>query len=494
MFKKTSFLIKTLVLSLIFVSCEKDYLNTAPTGSVDASAAYATTKNAAAAINGIYRAFVVRYQGSQGHFGYPALLIINDVLGEDLVFSNATNGWHFSEHRWLSHRSDVGTMAIFPYNLFYRLIANANLAIVNIDNAVGSTTEKNQIKGEALAIRGFAYFNLVQYYGKRYDANAKPNNNLGVPLVLEPTQEGLPRATVEEVYAQINKDLDEASKLLTAARSAKSHFNRNVVRGVQARVALVQQNWAQAITFAQEARQGWPLMTVAQYQDGFAEISNPEWMWGFDHLEDQSEYFGAFHSYISSNFNSSVNRQTPKTINRLIYDRIPSTDVRSKMWVKAPTSSNSIAPPGGVRAPYMVQKFRLPGTPATSTMGDVPYMRTGEMFLIEAEARARSGDFAGAAKALFDLVKQRDPSYVQSTKTGADLIEEIMFHRRIELWGEGHRWFDLKRLNQPLNRNGIGHIAAVALIYDVPAGDPQWEFLIPRAEMDANKAAVQNPL
>jgi hypothetical protein len=235
-------------------------------------------------------------------------------------------------------------------------------------------------------------------------------------------------------------------------------------------------------------------MSVAQYQDGFADISNPEWMWGFDHLEDQSEFFGGYHSYISCNYNSSVNRQTPKTINKLLYDAIPATDVRSKMWVKAPTATNSIVPPGGVRAPYIVQKFRLPGTPSTSTMGDVPYMRAGEMFLIEAEAKARSGDNAGAAKALFEMVSKRDPSYVQSTKTGAELIDEIMFHRRIELWGEGHRWLDLKRLNQPLNRNGIGHIAAVAILYDVPAGDPRWEFLIPRRELDSNKAAVQNPL
>ena len=116
------------------------------------------------------------------------------------------------------------------------------------------------------------------------------------------------------------------------------------------------------------------------------------------------------------------------------------------------------------------------------------------MFLIEAEAKARGGDNTGATKALFDLVKQRDPAYVTSTKTGDALIEEIMFHRRIELWGEGHRFLDLKRLNLPLNRNVIGHNAAVALIFDVPAGDVRWEFLIPRSELDANKLSVQNPL
>lgn len=483
-----------LLATLAFTACQKEFLDTTPTGSVDAASAYATTKNARAAINGIYRAAVVRYEDSQGHFGYPALMIINDVMGEDVVFPNSSNTWHFNEQRWLSHRSETGTMAIFPYRMFYRLIGNANLAIANIDRAEGTQAERDQVRGEALAIRGWAYFHLVQYYGKRYDASTKPNSQLGVPMVLQPTQEGLPRATVEEVYTQINKDLDDASKLLTTARSAKSHFNKNVVRGIQARVALVQQSWAAAATFAAEARTGFTLMSEAQYQDGFADLANPEWMWGFDHLEDQSEFFGAYHSYISCNFNSSVNRQTPKTINKLIYDRLPETDVRSKMWVKAPTATNSVVPPGGVRAPYIVQKFRLPGTPSTSTMGDVPYMRAGEMFLIEAEAKARSGDNAGAAKALFDMVSKRDAAYKQSTKIGADLIDEILFHRRVELWGEGHRFLDLKRLNLPLNRNGIGHIAAVALLFDVKAGDNQWEYLIPRREIDANKAIVQNPL
>lgn len=95
---------------------------------------------------------------------------------------------------------------------------------------------------------------------------------------------------------------------------------------------------------------------------------------------------------------------------------------------------------------------------------------------------------------MFDLVSKRDPSYVQSVLTDEALIEEIMFHRRIELWGEGHRWLDLKRLNLPLNRNGIGHIAAVAVIFDMPAGDVQWQFLIPRDELNANPQSAQNPL
>ena len=485
----------TLIIGIFGVSsCDESYLEVSPTGSVDAAAAYATTKNAKAAINGIYRAMVVRYLGSQGHFGHPAMMIITDVLGEDLVFGNASNGWHFAEGRWISHRNEDANLSRLPYELYYRLIGNANLAIANIDNAEGPIEEKNQVKGEALAMRAFSYFNLVQLYGSRYNANAKPNSQLGVPLVLEPTTEGLPRSTVEEVYTQINADLDQAINLLGNSRAFKSHVNKQVAQGFKARVALVMQDYTTAAAMAREARAAYKPMTEAQYQDGFADISNPEWMWGFDHLEDQSEFFGAFHSYISCNFNSSNIRQTPKAINRLVYDRIPETDIRSKMWVRTPTAANTITPPGGVRVPFHVQKFRLPGTPSTSTMGDIPYMRAAEMYLIEAEALAMLNRTAESIAVLDELVKARNPSFTGTVKEGTELLEEIHFQRRIELWGEGFRFTDLKRLNLPLNRNGANHNPAVAVIFDVPAGDKQWEFLIPRRELDSNQAIVQNPL
>ncbi len=483
-----------IALGLVASSCKPEYLETSPTGSIDASSAYATTKNASAAISGIYRSMIVRYQDSQGHFGEPAMMIILDIMGEDVVFSNTSSNWHFGEQRWQSHRSETGTMSEFPYRLYYRLIGNANIGITSIDQATGTQAERDQIKGEALALRAFSYFSLVQLYGKRYNAAAKPNAQLAIPLVLTPTTAGLPRNTVEEVYAQVNKDLADAAALLTPTRAFKSHINFNVIRGLQARVALVQQNWTDAAKFAAEARKGYVPMTEAQYQDGFSELNNPEWMWGFDHLEDQTEYFGAFHSYISDNFNSSVIRLTPKLINSLTYNQIPATDVRAKMWAKAPTAANAIAPPGGVRAPYMNQKYRLPGTPSTSSMGDVPYMRAAEMYLIEAEALARGGKDADAAKVLFDLNSKRDAAYKLSANTGTKLTDEIMLYRRVELWGEGHRFLDLKRLNLPLNRNGANHNPAVAVLFDVPAGDPQWEFLIPRREINSNPAIVQNPL
>jgi hypothetical protein len=116
------------------------------------------------------------------------------------------------------------------------------------------------------------------------------------------------------------------------------------------------------------------------------------------------------------------------------------------------------------------------------------------MYLIEAEAKARAGQDGAAATALFTLAKQRDPNYVLSTNTGQALIDEIMVQRRVELWGEGFRFYDLKRLNLPLDRTGSNHITSLAVVFNVPAGDKSWEYLIPQQEINTNPLCEQNPL
>ena len=143
------------------------------------------------------------------------------------------------------------------------------------------------------------------------------------------------------------------------------------------------------------------------------------------------------------------------------------------------------------RFPYTNQKFLSFAT--GDSRGDVPYMRAAEMYLIEAEAKARLGE-ADAAEALFTLASARDAAYQLSTNTGEVLIDEILLQRRWELWGEGFRFFDLKRLNLPMDRNDANHNSAVVnnLMF-IPAGDIRWQWQIPQDEIDANPAIVQNP-
>jgi hypothetical protein len=93
------------------------------------------------------------------------------------------------------------------------------------------------------------------------------------------------------------------------------------------------------------------------------------------------------------------------------------------------------------------------------------------------------------------LVSSRNPAYVLSANTGQALVDEILFQRRIELWGEGFRFYDLKRTNSPLDRSGANHDSAIVNgVINVPVTDKRWQWLIPRAEINANPLIVQNEL
>src|SRR5690606_37863440 len=129
------------------------------------------------------------------------------------------------------------------YGMYYAVIGNANMIIANIDDAVGPDEEKDFIKGQAYAYRAWAYYQMVQLYGKRY-VNDGDNSGMGMSIVIEPNTEPVPRSTVEETYEQINSDIDEAISLLEGQdRPHKSHLNANVAKGIKARIALTQQNW-----------------------------------------------------------------------------------------------------------------------------------------------------------------------------------------------------------------------------------------------------------
>jgi starch-binding outer membrane protein, SusD/RagB family len=488
-----SSLFLTASLMLLFTACKKSYLETIPTSSTSTATVFATTANAMAALNGIHRDLYVQYSGSQDQGGLGSVMINLDMLGEDLVMTTAGNGWFNATYQWLAHRNVNSTTDYYMYSYFYQVIGNANQIINNIDKAVGPDAEKKWIKGQAETYRAFCYFNLVQLFGKRYDASTKPNSQLAVPLVLSFTAEGQPRATVEDVYAQINKDLSDAITNLTGynRNGDKSQLDISVAKGIKARVALTMQDWATAAQLASEARNGYSLMSPAQYLQGFSDVTNPEWMWGSHQISDQSTYFYSFFAFMSANFNSTNIRTNPKAINSTLYDKISATDVRKQLWDPTGTNTNFPVPPSGVRKPYMNRKFLAASS--SNSIGDVAYMRTAEMYLVEAEARARAGQDPLAQELLYTLVKSRDPNYAKSTSTGAALINEILVQRRIELWGEGFRFYDLKRLNQPLDRTNSNHQATLANVLTIPAGDARWEFLIPQIEINANPAIVQNP-
>ncbi|RKS96047.1 RagB/SusD family nutrient uptake outer membrane protein [Chryseobacterium defluvii] len=496
-YKKIALLSSLLFVLCFNTSCSSDYLETDPTTAVSEETAYSSASNLKAIINGMHRDMYFRQNESQGQNGQGGIMIMMDALGEDLVFTSTSSGWYITTVRWQDQVNDNATFDFYPYQFYYALIRNANLVIANgpnvpAPNAADAATIKQAI-GEAYAFRAFCYYMLVQIYGKRYVPNTT-NSQLGVPLKVLADETPMARNTVEEVYAQINKDIAEALTRLSSTRAAKSHFNDKVVLGLRARVALTQGNYTLAASSAQQARVGFALMNNATYTSGFNNLEgNGEWMWGATIITDQSDVFGNFGAYMSRNFGSTSVKGGPKAMNSKLFAMFPSTDVRTK--VVDPTGQHTALalPSTYSKFPYTSQKF-LSASLSDSRV-DVPYMRAAEMYLIEAEAKAKAGDEAGSKLVFNEFTKNRNPSYVGATTTGAAYITEILNSRRIELWGEGFRFLDLKRLNQGLDRTGANHSSIVTnSLLTVPNTDNRWQYLIPRAEINANPLIEQNPL
>lgn len=483
-------LVLFIITIISFGACSEDFLDKKPTEFVDDEGATKTTENLMTLLNGIHRSLYMNYE-DQSQTGLGGLMQQTDIVGDDVVFP-ITNGWFLAIYNWTAVANANSKDIRYPYRTYYRIVRNANTIINNADAAIGKTSDKNIVKGQALLYRAFCHFQLVQLYAKRY-VNGQENSQLGVPVILTVDNLAHPRSTVEEVYAQINKDLDEANTLLIGyGRPNNSHLNLKVAQGLKARVALTQGNWAVAAEYANKARTGISLMSMTDYVSGFNDFKNEEWMWGSHINEVQTESFGNFGAYMSRNFSSTVIRSCPKAINSKLYNMIPSTDVRSLVFDKTGQHISLALEPKFAKFPYTSQKFLAVSN--GDSRCDVPYMRAAEMYLIEAEANARLGN-ANAAQILYDFEITRNPSYVLSTNTGQALIDEILLQRRIELWGEGFRFFDLKRTNASLDRTGANHDSGITngVMYVAPT-DNRWQWLIPQDEINANPLMVQNEL
>lgn len=506
---------------LLFSSCASDYLDTKPTNASPTGDQFKTTAMAFGALQGIHKLMIYQIRGTQSNSGQGTIYLYNEFLGDQYAYE-CSNGWFGRSMQWNTSEfgQNQGNMISYPYFFYFVIIGNANEIIANVDEAVGPDNEKQYIKAQALAYRGFSYFNLAQFYGDRWGTDS-----YCVPIITKPAPSGFAgytRSKTADVIARAEEDLKAAVELFVTSKykrvsagadnEAKSNIDLNVTKGMQARLALYKGEWANASALAKEARAGYKLMSNSAYFEGFSKLSNEEWIWGSRNTTAQNLYFFSFHAYSALNSGAGAVRAKPRGISMELYAKIPTTDIRRGIWLYDPTEPINI--PGtdpakraaqitdntkiekvradwGITDPvttiwnYMNRKFIAEAGPG---VGDVCHMRAAEMYLIEAEAEARLGNSTPAAEALYAVVSPRDAAYTKSTKTGDALIEEVMTYRSIELWGEGHRWFDMKRLSIPLNRNGVSSTGNYGDTYaiSVPVTDSRWTWGMPMEERNTN--------
>lgn len=484
--------------SIAVVGCKKDYLATTPSDQISVDELFSTTKAAYTLLNGMHN-YMTRpvAAGLTNHadWAQKSQDMGHDAMGRDMILTSSNYDWFSSYYQYVSTSAANFWMPYNSWTFYYKLINNANSLIANIDNASGPQSEKDDIKGQALAYRAWAYWRLANDFCLNYNAPGFAAAK-GVPLMLEPTDIRLitkGRGLASEVYAQILIDIKESVTLLGSTsedRPNKSHINIDVANGLYARIALGMRDYPTAAIHAEIARSNYPLMSSTALNGGFNTNTNEEWMWSSALTAEQYQARGilCFVGWMDIDIvGSYASVGATRAITKQLFDLMDPTDVRREQF-RSPTSA------AGLR--LVTKKFRT-SIPGTFTADDL-LMRATEMYLIEIEALASiNPNDTRAVELLEELMQIRQPGYTLAA-TGRTLIEEVLLQRRIELWGEGFALNDIKRLQINLARatGTLNHSPGTAAVMNLPANSPRFLFKIPQRELDNNSSmtgADQNP-
>ncbi|RIY36307.1 RagB/SusD family nutrient uptake outer membrane protein [Capnocytophaga canis] len=513
-----------LALSLVLtIGCSKDFLDTKPSDQMGDVDAETTAEGLKAIVNGMHNMmYMYNFGGQVGGRGQQGLAAQLDMLGDDMI--NTKPAYHMGIYRYQDHHkvNNDDYINFKTWDYYYTIIQHANKVIAGTEGVSLLVQDRQTILGEAHAFRAFAYHNLVQLFGKRYVKGAA-NDQLGVIIrTPDKLEDHLPRATVAEVYEYIENDITIA---LTNLKNAPDKKIKNAIRystvcGIAARIALTKSEWAQAEEYAKLAinHSGATLQVGNSLIDGFRDYSATEWMWGYTQNTEQQLYYAHFNASFSYNFGGH-NRSLRFAVNRDIYDEMGTKDVRRKWWVcldrgdVIPADADSQYFEGGVKAhkwEITGQSVKFKALSATDSRGDTVLMRLAEMYYILAEAQAQQGKDAEAQATLNRIMKTRDEDY-STTATGNALKDEIMRNKRIDLWMEGQRFFDMKRLGVIPNRLNSKNIqvylegpdkqtAIVRNSGNNTVNLPKtidskfWQFAIPYGEITGNPLCKQNEL
>ena len=521
----------------LLASCGSDYLETKPTASVSSTDAVATTDMAYKALNGIARCQTTQhYAYSQGFAGENAIMRLYENLpSQNYNYNYYAPGWA-SIHNQTFHNRTSTIYDAYAWYYYYQLIGQANRIIAHIDAATGSDEDKKFIKASALAFRAYSYEKLIHYYCYRWQ-DSNNGASQGVVLRLDESTGDAPFATLAETVAQIYKDCQEAITLFGESgidRPASEVWipNANVAHAVYARAALFRQDYQTAVDQAKLAKKGYPLMSNDSYAAGFCEPTS-EWIMGSYGDDSENNWYWSYGTQGACNGYYATAEGNPTgagTIGHELISRIPNNDARKQNFLtedKFPNLDLTKESPyyytygilgmmdddiyeqadsivkahqaKGLTTPYQAGFYYLDANlkffvKAQPGVGYVPFIRSSEMVLIEAEANYFLGKTAEAQAALVELnaTSGRNPEYT-CTKTGEELLSEIQDYRCLELWGEGFEWSDFKRWNKAVVRKSFaegGNAHQTVAITIKPEDGNKWTWGVPLNETDYNADAT----
>lgn len=475
--------------TIILTGCSKDYLDTDLKSTINQDQIDSSPTALQGLVNGVYTSlhtYGLSESATHEAWGHKAVLSGMDMMSNDMLNNRAS--W-FSTFYNYTARIQTSVRTNMIWNTYYQQIKAVNYVIASIEKT-GVNPQNKAIYGQALALRGYMHFMLARVFGPTYVGHTSDDS---IPYYTEVTLVGKPRISVDAVYKQIVNDLTSSLPYLVGyTRENKEKVDTRMAKAFLAEVYLEMGNYAGAATMAHDARTGITQPTEAQWLDGFYDLeASPDAIWGGIISEATTSFVASFFAHFDNTDPNGYAVIFNKLIDKRLYDAVNlgGDDYRRKAY----QASNNAFPYDGVNGVSLPKYASLKFIDKSIGQGgDYIYMRASEMYYIEAEGLAKTGNEAGARAVLAEITKLRKPSYTV-TATGSALIDEIILQKRIELWGEGCAWTDMKRLGVGLLRDypGTNHNLAAGRI-NIPAGDYRFIWQIPQAEILANPTIKQN--
>ena len=310
----------------------------------------------------------------------------------------------------------------YPWSTFYKTIFYANTVIEDVMEAEINTTEdsREQLMAEALLLRAYMHFELVNLYAKPYNASTAAAER-GIPLATKvDIEQHYTPATVKKVYERILEDIEEARKLIEVEKqpeAVKYRFSKETAMALEARVRLYRAEWELALNLAEELLPTCLLEDLNASEESPYEKSSREMMMNLGAIGESRDIMDL---YILPEY----------------LDKYKTGDLRVGKYFEETGDFRKL----------------IKGTETLKVS-----FRTSEIYFIAAEAAAHlDGKLETAKTHLKSFIETRlTPEYYTRKAAEIDgmnqqqLLEEIMDERAREFIIEGQRWFDLRRTTQP---------------------------------------------